>query len=345
MSIDPSKVPVRFLNIAYHFLEEKNYDTNELWDLCGITPSSLCDELTVVPIDSFIQSFDLIEKYRKTAEPLSCIIRRFMPLTYLGQFGHTLLAGRYISNGLNLIENYLNQATPMTATFNREGDFIRLQVEGCQIYREYSQIFNEVTLMKIQDYISFCTGSFYDSTLQLKHNGSDENIVNWSKEKINFGFENNSILINTKTLNTTSPIFDENLFNTNIKRFFSYKYHQRDSSSLSDKVKHILKRSLKEGVKPNSSYISGELNCSERKMSRILKIENTSFQLLLDECIAQRAQLLILNNCPLKTVAFELGFKSVAGMSSAFKRCHGITPKEFKENSRFLNTFYCKKCE
>ena len=61
---------------------------------------------------------------------------------------------------------------------------------------------------------------------------------------------------------------------------------------------------------------------------------NTSPQRWLDEQRLKRAAIMLKGNELVKTVAFDLGFKSVSHFSNKFKARYGVSPKEYNEQPR-----------
>lgn len=341
MSIDPTKTPARLLNIVHQFLTEQNQDPDIIWDYCNVTPSCLTDELSVVPLDSFLKSFELIEKYRNTDEPLSHIIQRLFPITYIGRFGYTVLAAPTVEDGLNVFFNYFHHATPLGACKSvSDNNDLCFKMIDFDIFRQYEQVMIEVGLFVVQNYLLLCNAPIESIQFHLKNYGSDIHLAKWSKYNICYQQDENKLVIDKSNLAKHSPLFDVNIYQTNIKRFQHYEKQLGQLGSISKRVQELINVTLQLGPKPTLIQIAEQFSCSDRQLSRHLKSENNTFQKILDECIAQRAQILLLSDRPLKCIALELGFSSVAGLNKTFYRYYGISLKDFKGERGFVNTFY-----
>ena len=341
MSIDPTKTPARFINVVHQFLSELKRDPNIIWSQCDIPIDCIYDESSLVPLDSFLKSLRLMEQYQQTDEPLSHIVRRLFPLTFMGRFGHTLLSAPSVEKGLNLFFRFFQQASPLmlTKTPDNTGGFY-IHVKGCEIFCEFEQCMLEVALMKIQDYVLFCSGNPNGTCLNLVRDEKNIKLQKWSKTPVRFNGSENSLFIDKSVLSLHSPTSDANLYNINIKRFETYKNQLDFNVTVTTQVRNIITLEIEKGLKPSLVDVSDRLLCSDRKLSRSLKGENETFQKILDECIAQRAKFLVLNGHTIKSIAYDLGFNSVVGLNKSFHRYYGMSLKEYQSDTEFILTFY-----
>jgi AraC-like DNA-binding protein len=74
------------------------------------------------------------------------------------------------------------------------------------------------------------------------------------------------------------------------------------------------------------NYIADRLHSSERTLKRRLQNENTSFRLIQNEVLHQRANELLLKKLSLTQVAELLGFSDLSTFSQAYKRWTGLAP-------------------
>ncbi|ULO04894.1 AraC family transcriptional regulator ligand-binding domain-containing protein [Paenibacillus sp. 19GGS1-52] len=111
---------------------------------------------------------------------------------------------------------------------------------------------------------------------------------------------------------------------------------QQRVSSVIDKVKWIMKRSLAAG-RPDIQVVASELGMSDRTLQRRLTDEGTNFKQLL--AIARREQALLYLSDPtidLKEVAFLLGYEEQNSFYRAFRLWEGDTPS----NWRIVHSFH-----
>jgi AraC-like DNA-binding protein len=77
--------------------------------------------------------------------------------------------------------------------------------------------------------------------------------------------------------------------------------------------------------------VADELSLSVRTLQRRLSKHQTSFSALLKEVrFAKAKQELMSENCPIKRLAFLLGFNSATSFSRAFKQWSGMSPKTYR---------------
>ncbi|WP_332604902.1 AraC family transcriptional regulator [Acinetobacter sp. ESBL14] len=74
--------------------------------------------------------------------------------------------------------------------------------------------------------------------------------------------------------------------------------------------------------------IASKLHISERTLKRRLQEENTSFRLIQNEVLHQRANELLSGKLSLTQVAEQLGFSDLSTFSQAYKRWTGIAPSQ-----------------
>ncbi len=101
--------------------------------------------------------------------------------------------------------------------------------------------------------------------------------------------------------------------------------------SLSAQVARLLADSLM-GQEPDKSYISEQLGMSQRTLQRKLAKENSSYQEVLDQTRHNLA-LDYLRQKPLSIsdIAYLLGFAEPSTFYRAFKKWHGMTPGQYRE--------------
>ncbi len=103
-----------------------------------------------------------------------------------------------------------------------------------------------------------------------------------------------------------------------------------DSQTWRLKVRHELSRQLQNGV-INKSEVAIQLGVSGRTLQRYLRLENTHYQLVLDELRQEQAELLLSD--PTQSfidIAQALGYEEVASFYRRFKLWTGVTPGEYR---------------
>ena len=81
--------------------------------------------------------------------------------------------------------------------------------------------------------------------------------------------------------------------------------------------------------------VARALGLHERTLCRCLQASGTTFQQLLDEVRSELAEQLLRNtHAPMSEISRELGFRSPTVMARAFRRWHGVSPREYRSGMR-----------
>ena len=107
-----------------------------------------------------------------------------------------------------------------------------------------------------------------------------------------------------------------------------------DSDNLSAQVKAMIGHDFREGF-PGFETISGALNMSAPTLRRRLKREGTTFQQLKDNARCEAAKLCLHRpELSINEVALEMGFTDPSAFHRSFKKWTGLTPGQFRAQSR-----------
>jgi AraC-like DNA-binding protein len=105
---------------------------------------------------------------------------------------------------------------------------------------------------------------------------------------------------------------------------------QKLTGSLSAQVRHFLH--VHQPVWPSLEELAACLSMSRRTLLRKLEAEQISYQQLLDEARNELAcWYLRQSRMPLGQVAERIGFSDQTNFSRSFKRCKGLTPKDYRK--------------
>lgn len=98
------------------------------------------------------------------------------------------------------------------------------------------------------------------------------------------------------------------------------------NASIASKVTNWLVKHLPQG-EPHQRALASHLNMSERTLRRYLQRENTSYQKLLDDVRAERANYyLFQTSLPIHEISRLLGYQHLTAFNAAYKRWTGSTP-------------------
>ncbi|RJE85196.1 AraC family transcriptional regulator [Paenibacillus sp. 1011MAR3C5] len=123
---------------------------------------------------------------------------------------------------------------------------------------------------------------------------------------------------NEELLEILTPILDRSL------------EEQLNSSSITEKVKWLIKRSLA-GGSPDIGTVAKELGVSDRTLQRRLSDENTNFKHLLTQARHEQAREYLSDpSLDIKEVAFLLGYEDQNSFYRAFRYWEGDTPAHWR---------------
>lgn len=123
---------------------------------------------------------------------------------------------------------------------------------------------------------------------------------------------------NEELLEILTPALDQSL------------HEQRQSLSITEMVKWIMKRSLT-GGRPNIQAVAKELSMSDRTLQRRLTDENTSFKQLLVQAKHEQAREYLADpSIDIKEVAYLIGYEDQNSFYRAFRLWEGVTPSNWR---------------
>ncbi|GAA5315430.1 MAG: AraC family transcriptional regulator [Candidatus Pelagadaptatus aseana] len=102
-------------------------------------------------------------------------------------------------------------------------------------------------------------------------------------------------------------------------------------SSLIESVRELLIASP--GQFPSIEDVAAKLNYSVRSLRRHLDGEGSSYRQLLNEIRNQLAQEYLATNMSIEQIAELLGYTEPGNFSHAFKRWHGLSPKQYRQKN------------
>jgi AraC-like DNA-binding protein len=152
---------------------------------------------------------------------------------------------------------------------------------------------------------------------------------------VHFDTHRDALLVSGDALRAPNKLGDEN-----ISRFFDTHLEAElakleDDSSLEQRVRIQVSRTLSEGV-PKISDVAGRLGMSGRTLQRKLSDNGYSYQTLVDEARRMLAErLLRQTDYSLGEVAFMTGFSEQSAFTRAFRRWAGQTPRSYRIDAQF----------
>lgn len=114
--------------------------------------------------------------------------------------------------------------------------------------------------------------------------------------------------------------------------------HLQQQQAGNDLVASIKSLVVENGyLRASVDAVTEQLEINKRTLQRVLTDEKTSFRMLKEELIKDRALTLIAQNKKtLEQIAEQLGYSEVSAFHRAFKNWFGVTPKNFSTNAFLL---------
>lgn len=105
------------------------------------------------------------------------------------------------------------------------------------------------------------------------------------------------------------------------------------SSGFVDKVRQLIV--ARPGYFPDIDYVAEKLNMNSRTLRRRLVAEGSNYQQILSEVRYQLAlEYLGTSNLPLEEISVLLGYSTPGNFTHAFKRWHGMPPRQYRQEVR-----------
>lgn len=149
--------------------------------------------------------------------------------------------------------------------------------------------------------------------------------------------------------NTSSIKFDKDFLNLPIVRnsLEADKFVQvapinllvkyRDYSGWNYKVRHFL-QDIEPANYPDLKNMAQNFHISSATLHRRLKEEGATYQMILDELrFDMAAKALMLPNCSIEDLAFDLGYSERMAFARAFKKWSGMSPTEYRKMLLYKN--------
>jgi AraC-like DNA-binding protein len=147
-----------------------------------------------------------------------------------------------------------------------------------------------------------------------------------------FGMSANALVVPAALLGTPCTRADPGLVAV-LDRYAAGRLEQAPrTNSVADRVRSVLSDELRVGD-PTAARLAARLKMSVRTLNRLLAVEGTSYQDLLDRLRRDLAErYLASDHLSIGEVGFLLGFSELSSFHRAFKRWTGRTPVQFRQD-------------
>lgn len=219
----------------------------------------------------------------------------------------------------------------MIARFEVQNGLAHLSY-ACQSPEDYCQpVMDRIMVLSI-----IRARALVHSQLKMEYVGFIHDKPEYAKEyqrifqcPIRFNQPTCEIVFKEHYLNFELPKRNPYLHNVLTRHVESILNKLRPKRSITAKVKQLIAKTLPDN-NADAENIANLLNMSRHTLYRKLKLEDQSFQTLVEEVRKQKAvEYLESGNYSLSEIAFLLGFSELSAFSRAFKRWTGMSPAKF----------------
>lgn len=148
---------------------------------------------------------------------------------------------------------------------------------------------------------------------------------------IKYGASRNKLVLKSSDLDRPFPGHNPELLEILTPALAAAMGELQARSSIGDRVKVVLKRSLASG-RPELSQVAQDLNMSERTLQRRITDEGKTFRELLSEARQELGRQLLANpTTDIDEVACLLGYRDRSSFYRAFRDWEGLTPLQWRE--------------
>jgi len=327
-------LPIHTLAITYSFYLKNNHDTKQFFESCNITPGDFLNEQHKVPLNSFLISLRLLNKLKPENKSLLEIMNLYLPISGLGRFGFTLISAPTVNCGLEFLVDNSNVVIPTLIMKwikpqNKNQKIIQLSSLNCHM--EFENEILDVMCIKIIDYISLCCNEVQLLPTVYENMQKSEAIFVDNCVQIKKAGSLRQILIDLNVLNNNSPMAHSGFFHTNKNEIEVKSLKINSNNWYTTQTTRIINNKICSNIKPKLSSVAEELSVSPKTLSRMLKKEGGSFQLLIDNETCKQAKEYLSTKFTIKEITYLLGFKSIAGLNNVFIRNYGVSMSQYRK--------------
>ncbi len=330
---------VKALPPAIRVMEEMGFSPGQCLEGTGI------DEQDLLSPEPHTE-FSLEQEFRfhrnllqLTGDPLLGLsMGRAYRLENYGLFGYAFLSAPTLRHALTIVSNY----GPLSFTLFS----INFQVRGrsgvLQFSREVDIPADLLTYYVDRDLTATLYGGasalpelLMPQSVTLMH--GDENSRRIYEQAFNCPVEFNTprseLRFDTLILDSPMPMRDVETSGMLQQQCELLLARMSQGSGFVDRVRKLI--IARPGYFPDIDYVAEKLHMTSRTLRRRLSAEGSSYQQLLSELRYQLArEYLETSSLPLEEISVLLGYSTPGNFSHAFKRWHGSSPRQYRQEFR-----------
>ena len=172
-----------------------------------------------------------------------------------------------------------------------------------------------------------CGPRFTPTRVQLRHRAPCSTTAHraYFRCPVEFGADDDSFAFERRVVDVAAPAA-----NPAVAAFVREHAdaHLGAFSSTTTRVRAAIEQMLYAGERPTIDRAVLAIGTSERTLRRRLAVEHTSWAMLLDDTLRERARTLVTQtNQPLTAIALQLGFSDASAFSHAYRRWFGCSAR------------------
>ncbi len=291
-------------------------------------------------------SFSLAQEFRfhrnlleLTGDPqLGLRLGKVYKVESYGLLGYAFMSAPTLRHALTIIRNY----GPLTFTLFR----IDFQVEGrlahLRFYPDLPVPDDLLTFYVDRDLTAAAFGGetalqhpFPPREVALIHDGGGRRAVYEEHFgcPVSFGCESAALIFDAALLDEPMPLRDPETSAMCQQQCRLLLARMSKSTEYAERVRQLIV--ARPGFFPDIDYVAEKLNMTSRTLRRRLAEEDTSYQQILGDVRYQLArEYLATSTLPLEEIAVLLGYSAPGNFTHAFKRWHGSSPRQYRQEHR-----------
>ena len=316
------------------FLWRNGGDPDRVFGHCGIAPKSIDNPTLSFDLKSYCGLFEEAARQTQNDNFGLWFGHQFIPRD-LGLWGYVAVCSPTVGSAFENLIGFFD--------YHQQGSLMRFGQVDCLLKLEY-QIQDGRVLERRQDaelslgmFLNVFRESYGPRWAPEEVHFEHPKPMDWKEHErafdapVYFNQPTNALLFRPEALKGRMPSCDLKLLAIVQTCLMALGLNQEVTQSLVDRLRHQLRVKLPEGY-PSLETIAEELGQSVSAIQRALAFEGLSYKDLIESTRRELAMLYLKQvHMSLSEIAFLLGYSELSAFSRAFRRWHGVSPRDFRD--------------